>query len=98
MLFEAHLAAVETHGGRIARLVLENGDAIEAAMYVDASYEGDLLAAAGVSHHVGRESNAVYHEPLNGVHFGHPNHRAPLPRAGAGARFRRPGCLPDGLA
>ena len=36
-------------------------------MFIDATYEGDLMAAAGVSYHVGREANSVYHETLNGV-------------------------------
>ncbi|MFL6122106.1 FAD-dependent oxidoreductase [Actinophytocola sp.] len=37
-----------------------------AGVYVDASYEGDLLAAAGVSYRVGRESRALHGEPLAG--------------------------------
>jgi hypothetical protein len=36
-------------------------------IFLDATYEGDLLAHAGVSFHVGRESNATYGETLNGV-------------------------------
>jgi hypothetical protein len=36
-------------------------------MFIDATYEGDLLAAAGVSYHVGREANRTYGETLNGV-------------------------------
>jgi hypothetical protein len=36
-------------------------------MFIDATYEGDLMAAAGVSYHVGREANSVYGETLNGV-------------------------------
>ncbi len=38
----------------------------DAAVYVDASYEGDLLAAAGVSYRVGRESRSLHGEPLAG--------------------------------
>lgn len=38
----------------------------DAAVYVDASYEGDLLAAAGVSYRVGRESRALHGEPFAG--------------------------------
>ncbi|TJZ54773.1 FAD-dependent oxidoreductase [Sphingobacterium olei] len=40
---------------------------IEASIYMDCSYEGDLLAEAGVSYHVGREANDTYGETLNGV-------------------------------
>ncbi|HUV12787.1 MAG TPA: FAD-dependent oxidoreductase, partial [Acidobacteriota bacterium] len=36
-------------------------------MFIDATYEGDLMAAAGVSYTVGRESNDQYGETLNGV-------------------------------
>jgi hypothetical protein len=36
-------------------------------MFIDATYEGDLMAAAGVSYTVTREANAKYGETLNGV-------------------------------
>ncbi len=39
-------------------------------MFIDATYEGDLLAAAGVDYHVGREANSVYGEEWNGVQTG----------------------------
>jgi hypothetical protein len=64
--FERRLDRVEKEGNRITALVFENGDRIEAAMFVDATYEGDLLARAGVSYHVGREDNSVYGEEYNG--------------------------------
>jgi len=65
--FERRLERVEKQGNRIVALVFENGDRIEAGMFVDATYEGDLFARAGVSYHVGREANAVYGEEFNGV-------------------------------
>ncbi len=46
---------------------MESGRAFRGKMFIDASYEGDLLAAAGVSYTVGREANAAYGETLNGV-------------------------------
>jgi hypothetical protein len=64
--FEHRLQSVEKTGNRIRALVFENGVRIEARMFVDATYEGDLLARAGVSYHVGRESNATYGEKFNG--------------------------------
>lgn len=64
--FERRLVRVEKQGNRITALVFENGDRIEAGMFVDATYEGDLLARAGVSYHVGREDNSVYGEEYNG--------------------------------
>lgn len=40
---------------------------VSAKMFIDCSYEGDLMAKAGVSYTTGRESNAVYNETYNGV-------------------------------
>ena len=65
--WERRLERVEKQGNRITALVFENGDRIEAGMFVDATYEGDLFARAGVSYHVGREGNAAYGEEFNGV-------------------------------
>lgn len=42
---------------------------IRAGMFIDASYEGDLMAAAGVSHTIGRESAITYGESWNGRHL-----------------------------
>jgi hypothetical protein len=46
---------------------MESGRRFRAKMFIDATYEGDLLAKAGVSFTVGREANAQYNETLNGV-------------------------------
>ncbi|MBT8044961.1 MAG: FAD-dependent oxidoreductase [Verrucomicrobiae bacterium] len=54
-------------GTRIRAIHLEGGDTIKGKMFIDASYEGDLLEAAGVSFTVGRESNATYDEHGNGI-------------------------------
>jgi hypothetical protein len=54
-------------GTRLLGIWLESGRQIAGQIFVDAGYEGDLLARAGVSHHVGREANSVYGETLNGV-------------------------------
>jgi hypothetical protein len=40
------------------------------SMFIDATYEGDLMALAGVDFHVGREANSVYGEQWNGVQVG----------------------------
>ena len=58
-------------GTRIVRIVMESGRAFAAPMFIDATYEGDLLAKAGVSYHVGREANALYGETINGVQVAH---------------------------
>ncbi len=58
---------VKKEGDRITGIAMESGKAFEGSVFIDATYEGDLLASAGVSYHVGRESNTVYGETLNGV-------------------------------
>lgn len=53
--------------GRILSVLMESGRRYHAKVFIDASYEGDLMALAGISYAVGRESNAQYGEILNGV-------------------------------
>ncbi len=67
VFYETFLAGVEMQGQKIAKLQTENGLEISARMFLDCSYEGDLMAAAGVSHTIGRESNTHYGETLNGA-------------------------------
>jgi hypothetical protein len=67
---EHRLKDVTKEGNRITTLRVENGNAFKAQVFVDATYEGDLLAAAGVSFTVGREGNGKYGEKHNGVFFG----------------------------
>ena len=47
-----------------------SGTVYKGKMFIDATYEGDLMALAGVSYHVGREANAVYGEKWNGIQAG----------------------------
>lgn len=61
------LARVELKGNRITRLWTENGIEVSAKMFLDCSYEGDLMAMAKVSFTIGRESNSQYGETLNGA-------------------------------
>lgn len=58
---------VEKNGGRISAIRTESGKTFRGRYFVDASYEADLLALAGVSYHVGRESRDTYNESLAGV-------------------------------
>jgi lysophospholipase L1-like esterase len=58
---------VAKDGTRIRKIALESGNVVAAKMFIDASYEGDLMAKAGVDYHIGRESNSVYGETMNGV-------------------------------
>jgi hypothetical protein len=73
------LTRVHKNGTRITALETEGGHTFRASYFLDASYEGDLLARAGASYAVGREPNAHYGESLNGVQFGDPNHNFKVP-------------------
>jgi hypothetical protein len=88
---EQRLKSIRKEGKRIVAIVLEKaptdetnaqvanasgeGLEIEAKVFIDASYEGDLMAKAGVSYAVGRESSAQYGEPLNGIRAKTPQHQ-----------------------
>jgi hypothetical protein len=73
------LRAVTKDGLRIVELAAEGGRSFRAKMFVDATYEGDLLARAGCSYHVGREANATYNETLNGIRAQTPHHQFTVP-------------------
>lgn len=78
---------VRMAGTQIADVVLENGAAFRAKVFADASYEGDLMAQAGVSFTWGREGMGEYGESLAGVREQTPLHQfraavSPLDAAG----------------
>ncbi|SEN94272.1 FAD dependent oxidoreductase [bacterium A37T11] len=56
--------------GRILSIKTLSGKTFTGKVFIDATYEGDLMAAAGVSYHVGREANSTYNEKYNGVQVG----------------------------
>ena len=58
---------VVKQSGRIISATMLSGRTFKAKVFIDATYEGDLMASAGVSYHVGREANSVYGEVNNGV-------------------------------
>ena len=58
---------VEMCGNRITAFRSKTGQRFEGKVFIDATYEGDLMAGAGISFTVGREANATYGETLNGV-------------------------------
>ncbi len=72
---EQRLASVKKDGLRITEITMENGKVFRAKMFIDATYEGDLMAQAKVSYHVGREANATYGETLNGIRAETPKHQ-----------------------
>lgn len=53
--------------GMITSIAMESGEIYHGKVFIDATYEGDLMASAGVSYTFGRESNKKYKETLNGV-------------------------------
>jgi len=66
---------VKKDGTRIVAITMLSGRRYSGKMFIDATYEGDLMAAAGISYHVGREANRVYGEEHNGVQTGVLHHR-----------------------
>ena len=66
---------VNKAGARIVSITMLSGRTYAARMFIDATYEGDLMAAAGVDYHVGREALGTYGEKWNGVQTGVLHHR-----------------------
>ena len=62
---------VTKQGTRITAMRTENGDEYVGRIFIDATYEGDLMAKAGVSYFAGREANSVYGETINGIQVAH---------------------------
>jgi hypothetical protein len=58
---------MQKRNGRIIALHMESGNIIKGKFFIDASYEGDVMALAGVRYHVGRERRSTYNESLAGV-------------------------------
>ncbi len=67
--YEQLLEKVEKTGTRITKLQARGGTVYEAKIFIDATYEGDLMAAAGVSYTVGREGRDTYGESKAGVRY-----------------------------
>ena len=75
VLFENRITGAKKKGNVIQEITLENtykpaaatNKTVRAKMFMDCSYEGDLMAKAGVSYTVGREANSQYNETINGV-------------------------------
>ncbi|MCF8225944.1 MAG: FAD-dependent oxidoreductase [Bacteroidales bacterium] len=70
LVYEQHLnreTGVSKKNGTISSITMESGETYSGRIFIDATYEGDLMAAAGISYTVGRESNDQYGESLNGV-------------------------------
>lgn len=68
-------SGVKTDNGKIISFTTLSGKTFQSKMFIDATYEGDLMAAAGVSYTVGREPCSQYNEEWNGVQAGVYHHR-----------------------
>ncbi len=68
-------SGVKLEGDRITQITTLDGKSYTAGIFMDATYEGDLMAAAKVDYHVGRESTKTYNEEWNGVQTGVLHHR-----------------------
>lgn len=66
---------VKKDGDKIVSITTLSGTTFAGKMFLDTTYEGDLMAAAGCDFHVGREANSVYGEEHNGVQTGVLHHR-----------------------
>lgn len=66
---------VRKNAARITEITMLSGKRFAAQVFIDATYEADLMAAAGVDHHVGREAQSIYDEKWNGVQTGVLHHR-----------------------
>jgi hypothetical protein len=69
IVYEQLIERVEMDGPKINALNTRDGNSYRAKVFIDATYEGDLMAAAGVSYTVGRESRDTYNESMAGVRY-----------------------------
>jgi len=69
-LLNREASGIQKKGPRIEAIRTLSGKTFRGKMFIDATYEGDLMALAGVSYHVGREANSTYGEKWNGVQVG----------------------------
>lgn len=80
VLYEQRIRSAKKDKTTLKEITLETAggktQTIRAAMFIDCSYEGDLMAKAGVSYTVGREANSQYNETYNGVQLMH-GHQLP---------------------
>src|SRR5260370_25944178 len=68
-------SGVEKSGTKVMSIITENGDRFAGRIFADCSYEGDVMAQAGVQYTVGRESQSEYGESLAGVRERTPLHQ-----------------------
>jgi FAD dependent oxidoreductase len=67
IIYEAFVNQVKKQGTTIQSIILSNKKTIKGSVFIDATYEGDLMARSGVSYAYGRESKEAYGESLAGI-------------------------------
>jgi len=75
VMYNKRIVKVNKAGNKLQEIVVENTagktaankSTIRAKVFIDCTYEGDLMALAGVAYSVGREANSEYNETINGV-------------------------------
>ena len=68
-------SGIQKNNSKIVSLTTLSGKVFKGKVFIDATYEGDLMASSGVSYHVGRESTKTYDEKWNGVQTGVLHHQ-----------------------
>ncbi|MFT5128842.1 MAG: hypothetical protein ACI8W8_002461 [Rhodothermales bacterium] len=91
---------VQKNNGRITAITMLSGKTYHGKMFIDATYEGDLMATASISYHVGREGRDVYGEDWNGVQTSvlhHRHHFDAIPNRTRISPYRVPGDPSSGI-
>lgn len=73
--YKQYLKSVDKNDSKLQTVTMECGRTYRAKIFLDCTYEGDLMAMAGVTYHVGREATEQYKEIYNGVQFGTEHHK-----------------------
>ena len=98
----ARVRGVQLEKGQIVSIQTEAGNRYTGKIFIDATYEGDLLAGAGIAYVVGREANSTYGETISGVQTRNSVHHQFRPQvdpyvvAGDSSSGLLPGVDPDG--
>ena len=77
VVMQRRICGVKKHGNELQSIALESSSKalkqpkarVRAKVFIDCSYEGDLMARSGVSYTVGREGDQAYNEEFNGLHM-----------------------------
>ena len=68
-------SGIQKNNSKLVSFTTLSGKVFKGKVFIDATYEGDLMASSGVSYHVGRESTKTYDEKWNGVQTGVLHHQ-----------------------